>query len=1226
MPPRRGRPPTRRENSARRNNDNSQPSTESTTQNDEQNVRGRPRGRPRGGRSRGRFRGGVRSRDNSQGPIHISLPSQGETSVQPDNSSRDEISSNGSTNPQEHRRSRGRPRGRINHPIHSSTPQTATPEISQPEINLSRDEISSNDDVTLLQEVIPPHGIRRPRARPRESRTSQASDISQSDVRDEVSSNDDVTLRPRTSRRIISQVHVSQEVIDPDAREDELRGDPSNTRDDLHEAAVITSPDDLREEVVAAITNITDDSRENVSLENNDDESEDGGDPEAHIIENEQDRWRKFEIGMKSNRNHGTVTSSVPPNINSVDSTRQQRLSAFLKAAPRTKTSKCYEELNNSLKKVAELLDRNEVKSAFSCLRQISGSHEFIVFQRFDKYKIWDKICEKYGANEEIIDEFLIDDGKPSSLFLLLINGLRAKLDDILTTPHLVDSNCAKIYFRDVLNKKIKIKFVSNSEKEPYLKKAWPYRRFKNINERLTRRIANNESGGSLDSNRFDSDSSTSADDHDDFSEGDDVEETSDLSYVTEFSDPDEDESDQDDDEENISDENPLDSNNQEGISSNNNEENATNQDQDVVNQDDVNQDAVNQDAVNQDVVDQNVVNQDNQDIIPDGDPLDPSHWEEETNNDESGLEPNIASDDDFSDSSGSEHYIFWFMKNGIKKKISPDSTVYTIIHSYLTRKEICTLKTDEIFEKEYVIYFERVEDNTYENDSDFPENFEFNDQTRLILDVMKNLYNTYNRNVIDNYDPDIFRSSQIIQKLRPFEKKLISRVTGYYPKVIVTLLNHYGFLFDGFCRHKYFIRNLFGLRKVPRGLTPNLIDTIRNKKLLPKIKKKENVQKENLANWTREKFHRYADAKTTFGITFAGEMGIGAGVTRDFFTQMSHYFQIVKSNMWTDLETSPNLEDYVTNEYGLYPTLFDEKYAISDEGTRVLKDFYILGMLTAKSLADKQIMEVPLNKMFLKRFIFGEHPSVELSNYDFTKVDDQSRKDMKIKKLLGLINQINPTITKIANHLRDIQNNFSDCLESFYIPAGRSWHQNNLVSIDLPETETQNMFYLYLNKIKEVVFETGIHEQISKFREGFNHVFPLDHLKNFYTVEEIHKVVFHNKKEDWSADVIRRAFFVNNESIRIEVDKISQILSKFNIDEQRKMLRFFTGSTRLPIGGWTKLKPELAVIEDLGAYPIGRTCFNKLSIPRNNSLQELEEKLKLVISNSEIAERIDRE
>src|SRR5581483_3165046 len=219
-----------------------------------------------------------------------------------------------------------------------------------------------------------------------------------------------------------------------------------------------------------------------------------------------------------------------------------------------------------------------------------------------------------------------------------------------------------------------------------------------------------------------------------------------------------------------------------------------------------------------------------------------------------------------------------------------------------------------------------------------------------------------------------------------------------------------------------------------------------------------------------------------------------------------------------------------------------------------------------------------PFNKMFLKSLIFGEHPSMELSNYDFTKVDNQSRKDMKIKKLLGLISQINPTITQIANHFQNNQNNFSEYSESFYIPAGRSWHQNNLVSIGLPEPETQNIYYLYLNKIKEVVFETGIHEQISKFREGFNHVFPLDHLKNFYTVEEIHKVVFHNKKEDWSADVIRRAFFVNNESFRNEVDKISQILSKFNIDEQRKMLRFFTGSTRLPIGGWIKLKPELAV------------------------------------------------
>ena len=62
-------------------------------------------------------------------------------------------------------------------------------------------------------------------------------------------------------------------------------------------------------------------------------------------------------------------------------------------------------------------------------------------------------------------------------LFSLLINRLKTKLDDILTTPHLVDSNCAKIYFRDVLNKKIKIKFVSNTdETETYSKKAWPYR------------------------------------------------------------------------------------------------------------------------------------------------------------------------------------------------------------------------------------------------------------------------------------------------------------------------------------------------------------------------------------------------------------------------------------------------------------------------------------------------------------------------------------------------------------------------------------------------------------------------------------------------------------------------------------------------------------------------------------------------------------------------------
>src|ERR1043166_5534432 len=113
MPPRRGRPLTRsRDNPTRRNNDNSQLSSEATTQNDDQTVQriGGRRGRPRG-RSRGRFRGRPR---NSQGQVHSSLASQGETSIQIDtnqeasdsdvNSSRDEVSSNGPVNPQEQRR------------------------------------------------------------------------------------------------------------------------------------------------------------------------------------------------------------------------------------------------------------------------------------------------------------------------------------------------------------------------------------------------------------------------------------------------------------------------------------------------------------------------------------------------------------------------------------------------------------------------------------------------------------------------------------------------------------------------------------------------------------------------------------------------------------------------------------------------------------------------------------------------------------------------------------------------------------------------------------------------------------------------------------------------------------------------------------------------------------------------------------------------------------------
>ena len=54
----------------------------------------------------------------------------------------------------------------------------------------------------------------------------------------------------------------------------------------------------------------------------------------------------------------------------------------------------------------------------------------------------------------------------------------------------------------------------------------------------------------------------------------------------------------------------------------------------------------MNLDPNNQEIVNNNEESAINQDVVPDRDPPDPGHWEE---NDENILEPNIGSDDDFS-------------------------------------------------------------------------------------------------------------------------------------------------------------------------------------------------------------------------------------------------------------------------------------------------------------------------------------------------------------------------------------------------------------------------------------------------------------------------------------------------------------------------------------------------------------------------------------------------
>lgn len=77
--------------------------------------------------------------------------------------------------------------------------------------------------------------------------------------------------------------------------------------------------------------------------------------------------------------------------------------------------------------------------------------------------------------------------------------------------------------------------------------------------------------------------------------------------------------------------------------------------------------------------------------------------------------------------------------------------------------------------------------------------------------------------------------------------------------------------------------------------------------------------------------------------------------------------------------------------------------------------------------------------------------------------------------------------------------------------------------------------------------------------------------------------------------------------------------MKELSQEEQRRFLKFFTGSDRAPIGG---LANQRCIIQragpDTDKLPTSHTCFNTLLLPSYCSKDKMTDRLRLAIMNSE--------
>ncbi|KAI8337685.1 hypothetical protein BC941DRAFT_425909 [Chlamydoabsidia padenii] len=389
--------------------------------------------------------------------------------------------------------------------------------------------------------------------------------------------------------------------------------------------------------------------------------------------------------------------------------------------------------------------------------------------------------------------------------------------------------------------------------------------------------------------------------------------------------------------------------------------------------------------------------------------------------------------------------------------------------------------------------------------------------------------------------------------------------------------------------------------------------------------RKKVLVRRDQILEYTVKIMDLFGSSQPVLEIEYADEEGSGLGPTLEFYALASKEFCKKSTNMWRqddntlfEGEGDNDKGLYVVTQQGLFPAPLSKR---TDAKTKkkTIQLFKSLGQFVAKSMLDFRIIDIPFNAAFFKLLLFSDTSSVEiikevdpvlgksishLQEYVDKKRSIELDKGLTSKERAVLIGNIEVNGAKI----QDL------CLD-FTLP-GRP-------DIDLKRNGSQIPVTMdtveeYIQLLTDMIVGSGVKDQISAFREGFNGLFSVEDLKVLTGQELV--TLFGSSSEDWSYSTLFNTIKADHgftmESATIK--NLLEILSEMNTEDQRGFLQFTTGSPRLPIGGWKAMRPTFTVVRKNCDAPLTAddylpsvmTCANYLKMPDYSSKKIMHKQL----------------
>ncbi|WVR06423.1 hypothetical protein IAU60_003454 [Kwoniella sp. DSM 27419] len=495
---------------------------------------------------------------------------------------------------------------------------------------------------------------------------------------------------------------------------------------------------------------------------------------------------------------------------------------------------------------------------------------------------------------------------------------------------------------------------------------------------------------------------------------------------------------------------------------------------------------------------------------------------------------------------------------------------------------------------------------------SAFPTGLETNGVTSKILRLLRVVHNlsVEGREVYGRPDTsmneNLFVNNKLTAKLtRQLEETMIL-ASDCLPEWAIELPKHFSFLFPFETRYNFLQSTAFGYgRLIARWQAANPSRNGRDDvaHLARLVRQKVRISRSQLLESCAKVLELYGTSTGILEIEYFDEIGTGLGPTLEFYSLASKEFAKRSLGLWRD-EDENKEGDYVYHPRGLYPAPIA---AVEGDAVKAKLGWYkTLGLFTGRALLDTRIIDVSLNRVFLK-LILG----------------------VPVKKSIATLRAVDPTLARSLERLQSYMFSRKE-IEALKLPV--SSRRSKLAALTVGGAKLADLsldFTLpgydielkprgshidvddsnleeYLERVLEMTLGSGVAQQVKAFQAGFSMVFPIQDMRIF-SPDEL-GLLFGNADEDWSRETLEQALKADhgyNLDSR-SVQNLVEIMTTYDKQERRQFLQFITGAPKLPIGGFKGLTPPFTVVRKPHEPPFKAddylpsvmTCAQYLKLP----------------------------